>query len=367
VRSSRRLEAECQRNVEVMWLLGRLQPEYKSIAEFRRMHSEAVTETGTELVAFARSVGLVRGETVAVDGSKFRAVSRAQRVRERDAVKRYLEQLDRADEQEEWVVEPSAVAAALEKLKQDPEPEARFMRTPDGKRPAYNVQTAVDTEHGLIVAQKVTTESNDQRSLLPMAAAAKQALGDPVALNVVADTGYSNGEQAQACEAQGILPHVPARRSVNNRGDGGLFDRSQFVYDEKTDTFRCPAQQILRRKQIQPQQKRVVYVASAQACGSCGLKAQCTNSPQRFVQRHLYEGALRRMQQRATAEMMRLRRCLAEPPFAALKYRIFGHPRFLLRGVSGAQTEMSLATLVYNLKRMLKVLGGVALRAALAA
>jgi transposase len=367
VRSSRRLEAECQRNVEVMWLLGRLQPDYKSIAEFRRMHSAAVTEAGTELVAFARSVGLVRGETVAVDGSKFRAVSSAQRVRERDAVKRYLEQLDLADEQEEWVVEPSAVAAALEKLKQDPEPEARFMRTTEGKRPAYNVQTAVDTEHGLIVAQKVTTESNDQRSLLPMAEAAKQALGDPVSLHVVADTGYSNGEQAQACEAQGILPHVPAHRSVNNRGDGSLFDRSQFIYDEKTDSFRCPAQQILRRKQTQPHPKRVVYGASAQACGSCGLKSQCTNSPQRFVQRHLYEGALQRMQQRASAEMMRLRRCIVEHPFAALKYHILGHPRFLLRGVVGAQAEMSLATLAYNLKRMLKVLGGVAFRAALAA
>ena len=171
-----------------MWLLGRLQPDYKSIAEFRRMHSEAVTEAGTELVAFARGVGLVRGETVAVDGSKFRAVSSARRVRERDAVKHYLAQLDLADEQEEWVVDPSAVAAALETLKRDPEPEASFMRTTDGKRPAYNVQTAVDTEQGLIVAQKVTTESNDQRSLLPMAAAAKQALGDPVSLNLVADS-----------------------------------------------------------------------------------------------------------------------------------------------------------------------------------
>ena len=366
VRSSRRLEAECQRNVEVMWLLGRLQPDYKSIAEFRRVHSEAVSEAGTELVAFARRVGLVRGETVAIDGSKFRAVSSAPRVRERDAVKRYLEQLDRADEQEEWVIDPSAVAAALEKLKQDPEPEARFMRTTDGERPAYNVQLAVDAEHGLIVAQKVTTESNDERSLLPMAEAAKHAVGDPASLNVVADAGYSNGEQAQACEAQGIVPHVPVQRGVNNRGDGNLFDRSQFTYDENSDTFRCPAQQILRRKQVQPHKKRVVYVASPQICGSCPLKSQCTNAPQRSVQRHLYEEALQRMQQRAGAEMMRLRRCLVEPPFAALKYHILGHPRFLLRGVVGAQAEMSLATLAYNLKRMLKVLGGVAFRAALA-
>jgi len=157
VRSWRRLESECQRNVEVMWLLGRLQPDYKSIAEFRRMHSQAVTETGAELVRLARSVGLVRGETVAVDGSKFRAVSSAKSVRERDAVKRYLEQLDAADEQEEVVIDASAVQAALEKLKNHSEPEARFMRTGAGHAPAYNVQTAVDSEHALIVAQQVTT------------------------------------------------------------------------------------------------------------------------------------------------------------------------------------------------------------------
>src|SRR6266581_3000565 len=210
VRSSRRLEAECQRNVEVMWLLGRLQPDYKSIAEFRRMHSQAVTEAGAELVRFARSVGLVRGETVAVGGSKFRAVSSAKSVRERDAMKRYLEQLDAADEQDELVIDPNAVQAALEKLKNDPEPEARLMRTASGFAPAYNVQTAVDTEHALIVAQKVTDEATDNRSLLPMAEAAKQAVGDPPSLNLVADAGYSNGEQAQVCEAQGIVPHVPA-------------------------------------------------------------------------------------------------------------------------------------------------------------
>src|SRR5437667_10843775 len=155
IRSSRRLQAECQRNVEVMWLLGRLAPAYKSIAEFRRMHSQAVTEAGAELVRFARSVGLVRGETVAVDGSKCRAVSSAKGVRERDAVKRYLEQLDAADEQEEVVIDASAVQAALEKLKNHPEPEARFMRMGSGYAPAYNVQTAVDSEHALIVAQQV--------------------------------------------------------------------------------------------------------------------------------------------------------------------------------------------------------------------
>jgi transposase len=169
VRSSRRLEAECRRNVEVMWLLGRLVPDYKSIAEFRRMHRDAVTKAGAELVRLAREVGLVRGEWVAIDGSKFRAVSSAGTVREREAVQRYLEQLESSDEQDEVVIDPSAVAAALEKLKNDPEPEARFMRMAPGHAPAYNVQTAVDAEHGIIVAQKVTTDASDNRSLLPMA------------------------------------------------------------------------------------------------------------------------------------------------------------------------------------------------------
>jgi transposase len=366
VRSSRRLEAECRRNVEVMWLLRRVQPDYKSIAEFRRMHSQAVMQAGAELVRVARSVGLVKGETVAVDGTKFRAVSSAKWVRERDAVKRYLEQLDVADEQDDVVIDASAVQAALEKLQQDPEPEVGFMRTPEGKRPAYNVQTAVDAEHALIVAQQVTSEGNDQRSLLPMALAAKQALGSPKALNIVADAGYANGEQAAACEAQGLLPHVPQPRSSNNQGDGQQFDRAQFAYDQNSDTFRCPAGQTLTRQQLQKDRRRVVYAAAAEVCGACPLKPRCTQAARRTVRRHLYEDALRRMQQRATAEMMRLRRATAEHPFASLKYRIFGHPRFLLRGLLGAQTEISLATLVYNLKRMLNVLGGSKLREALA-
>jgi transposase len=366
IRSSRRLEAECQRNVEVMWLLGRLAPDYKSIAEFRRMHREAVTEAGAELVSFARSVGLVRGEWVAIDGSKFRAVSSAKSVGEREAVKRYLDQLERADEQDEVVIDPSAVAAALEKLKNHPEPEVRFMRMAQGKAPAYNVQTAVDAEHALIVVQKVTTEVTDNRSLLPMAEAAKQAVGTPEMLHVVADAGYSNGEQAESCEAEGILPHVPANRAINNQGDGTLFDRTEFVYDDQTDSFRCPAGQVLVRKQIQRSKTRVIYAAAAQTCAMCPRKGCCTNAPQRIVNRHLHEGALQRMNQRATPQAMRLRRSIVEHPFGTLKYSIFGHPRFLLRGITGAQTEMSLATIAYNLKRMFHVLGGQKLATALA-
>lgn len=137
-------------------------------------------------------------------------------MRSRDAVQRYLEQLDAADEQDEVVIDSSAVRAALAKLKSHPEPEDHFMRTANGFTPAYNVQTAVDAEHALIVAQKVTDEATDNRSQLPMAEAAKEAVGDPPTLNVVADAGYSNGEQAEACEVRGIVPHVPANRAVNN-------------------------------------------------------------------------------------------------------------------------------------------------------
>jgi transposase len=243
IRSSRRLETECKRNVEVMWLLGRLVPDYKSIAEFRRMHREAVAEAGAELVRFACSVGLVHGEWVAIDGSKFQSVSSVDRIREREALKRYLDQLERADEQNEVVIDASAVAEALEKLKRDPEPEAGFMKIGRQLTPGYNVQAAVDAKHALIVAHKVITDANDQRMLLPMAEAAKRAVGLPASLNVIADGGYSNGEQAEACELQGIVPYVPRRRTANNQGDGKLFHHTEFSYDRATDTFRCPAGQ----------------------------------------------------------------------------------------------------------------------------
>jgi Transposase DDE domain len=137
--------------------------------------------------------------------------------------------LENADQQDEVTMDERAVAAALEKRKNDPEPEARFMRMANGLAPAYNVPTAVDAEHAIIIAQQVTTEANDQRSLQPMAEAAKQALGMPERLHVVADAGYSNGEQAERCEAQGIVPHAPTNRAINHQGDGTLYDRRLFV------------------------------------------------------------------------------------------------------------------------------------------
>ena len=368
IRSSRRLESECRRNIELMWLLGRLAPDHKTIAEFRRMHRDGVTAAGAELVRLARSVGLVKGEWVAIDGSKFHTVSSERSVREREALERYLEQLEQTDQQDEVVIDPGAVASALEKLRQHPEPEAGLMRTSRGLIPAYNVQAAVDAEHALIVAQQVTVQAGDNCCLQPMAEAAQAAVGGLAKpINVVADAGYSNGEQAEACETKGILPHVPASRGVNNQGDGTLFDRTEFTYQPESDTFLCPAGQALTRKQLSRKDRTVIYAGQPDVCGTCALKSQCTTSSRRLVTRHLHEEALQRMQKRATPEAMQLRRSIVEHPFANLKYRIFGHPRFLLRGLRGAQTEISLAVAAYNLKRMLNIMGGHKLHAALLA
>lgn len=368
IRSSRRLEAECRRNVELMWLLGRLYPDHKSISEFRRVHREAVTQAGGQLIQFARGAGLIRGEWIAIDGSKFRAVSSAKGVREREAMAHYLARLESADSEDAGVtIDATAVAAALEKLKLHPEPEARFMVSQGGHAPAYNVQTAVDAEYALIVAHEVTTEAADNRSLQPMAEAARKAVGDPDTLNVVADAGYSNGRQARMCEEQGIVAHVPSNRSINNHGDGKLFDRNVFAHDPKTDTLRCPAGQSLYRKQQHRKDRIWLYAAQAEACGACALKARCTTGERRYVTRHWDDEILTQMNQRATPEVMRLRRSTVEHPFGTLKYRIFGHPRFLLRGRRGAQTEMSLAVLAYNLKRMINILGAGTLSARLAA
>jgi transposase len=358
LRSSRRLEAECRRNVELMWLLRRLYPDHKSIAEFRRMHRDAVTGAGAALVRLARVCGLIRGEWIAIDGTKFRAVASADSVRERQALEKYLDSMESADAEPQAVIDPSAVQAVMDKLKQHPEPEVGFMRVAGTIAPAYNIQTAVDAEHALIVTHAVTLDAGDNRSLQPMAEAAQAVLGEAAPVNVVADAGYSNGEQAAACEALGMLPHVPANRAVNSQGAGTLFDRSAFHYQPETDTFLCPAGKTLQRKQLYRRDRAVFYQAQASDCATCLLKSGCTKAAQRIVSRHLDEKVLDRMHQRATPAAMRLRRSTVEHPFAILKYRIFGHPRLLLRGLTGARTEISLAVMAYNLKRMANLLGG---------
>jgi transposase len=356
IRSSRRLEAECRRNVELMWLLGRLYPDHKSISEFRRMHADAVTAAGADLIRFARSCGLIRGEWIAIDGSKFRAVASVDSTRERLDLQRYLESVKKADEEEQRDIDPSAVQAAIEKLKRHPEPEAGYMLVRQTALPAYNVQTAVDAEHALIVAHAVVLDASDIRCLKPMADAAKDAL-QLEKFNIVADAGYSNGEQFAHCEAAGMTPYVPVMRTVNNQGDGTLFGRTDFRYDQKSDTYICPGDKRLLRKHTNRKDRYTMYKASSADCGACALKARCTQAPRRGLARHLYEDALNRMQERITPEAMRLRRCTVEHPFATIKYRIFGHPRLLMRGLDGARVEIGLAAMAYNLKRIANVLG----------
>jgi len=363
IRSSRRLEAECIRNVELMWLLGRLYPDHKSIAEFRRVHHEAVTNAGASLVRFARSCGLIRGEWIVIDGSKFRAVANGDSVRDRDALRRYLDSMEQSDAEQQATIDPSAVYAAIEKLRTHPEPEVGFMRIAGGISPGYNVQNAVDAAHALIVTHTVTLDAADHRCLLPMAEAASLALGNPATLNVVADTGYSNGEHATRCEEIGIVTHVPAKRSVNPHG---LFDRSAFNYQAESDTFICPEGKTLTRKQLNRPMRSIRYEAAVKDCKACPSRSLCTKSAWRVVSRSIDDDALNRMNARATPAAMRLRRTTVEHPFGTIKYRIFGHPRLLLRGLAGAQTEMSIAIMAYNLKRIVKVLGATNLTQALA-
>jgi transposase len=356
IRSSRRLEAECCRNVELMWLLGRLYPDHKSIAEFRGLHHDAVVAAGAELVGFARSCGLIRGEWIAIDGSKFRAVASIDSTRERIALTRYLEGIEKADKEQQVSVDPSAVQVALEKLKQHPEPEAGYMLVRQTALPAYNLQTAVDSEHALIVAHDVVLDASDIRCLKPMAEAAKLAI-QKNSFNVVADAGYSNGEHAAHCEAAGMMPFVPVMRTVNNQGGGTLFGRTDFQYEPESDSYVCPGDKRLLRKHTNHKDRYTMYKASSSDCAACPLKPRCTQAPRRGLARHLYEDALNRMEERVTPEAMRLRRSTVEHPFATIKYRIFGHPRLLMRGLAGAKAELGIATMAYNLKRIMKVLG----------
>jgi hypothetical protein len=339
-----------------MWLLGRLYPDHKSISEFRRIHTDAITAGGAALIRFARSCGLIRGEWIAIDGSKFRAVASIDTVRDRVALQRYLDSVGKADAEHEAKIDQSAVQAALEKLKQNAEPEAGFMLVRQQALPAYNIQTAVDAEHALIVAHAVVLDASDIRCLRPMAEAAKQAIGVD-SFNVVADAGYSNGEQVAHCEAAGMMPFVPVMRTVNNQGEGTLFGRNDFRYEPDSDTYICPGDKMLLRKHTNHKDRYTMYKASSIDCAACSLKSRCTQAPRRGLARHLYEDALNRMQKRVTPEAMRLRRCTVEHPFATIKYRIFGHPPLLMRGLIGVRAEIGIATMAYNLKRITNVLG----------
>jgi transposase len=396
VRSSRRLERECSRNVEVMWLLRRLAPDFKTIADFRRDNSTAIIGTCRAFVLFCRDQGLFTARLVALDGSKFRAAASTKRVMGRREIAEETARLDRriaeylADLDESDASEPdeapSATAAALQALKArraeldrlaakldaearntlvEGEPDARPMGIGKGpKPPSYNVQTAVDADTGLIVHHEVTSEPNDTRQLHPMAKATKDVLG-VASLTVVADAGYSSGTAAAACEADGITACVPTNRSIHSQGGGTLFGRSAFIYQPQADAYICPAGHVLARKQVMHRDRLILY--AARDCAGCSLKPRCTTAERRFVSRHLHEDALERTNARFQADpsLIRQRRCASEHPFGTIK-RMTAGGRFLTRGLKKVSGEAALSVLAYNIIRAINLVGATTLRARLA-
>lgn len=386
VRSSRALERECHRNVECMWLLGRMAPDHKTIAEFRRCNPQALVAVCAAFIQFARSNKLVAGTTVAIDGTKLRAVAShkavrgarelaAQAQRNAEEIAAYLKLLDAQDSREaDRSIKADDVQHALAQLKAkgqaiqqeveqlaatgrtakvQTEPEARVMRSLHGA-PGYNLQTAVESQSHLIVHHEVTMDGNDQRQLQPMAEAASRTLEAPC--TAVADAGYANGEQIAALDEKGITSYVAVNRAVNTHG---LLDKSAFSYDAEADCYACPAGKPLKRQKISRHTKMVIYAAKPADCGNCPTKPACTNAHKRSITRHLHEDALRanaqRIQQRP--EMMKLRRQTVEHPFGTIKHQILGNARLLMRGLQGATAECSLAVLAYNLKRAFNMKG----------
>src|ERR1700736_3556643 len=395
VRASRRLEAETGRNVQVMWLINRLTPAFKTIADFRKDHTGAIVGVCRGFIRFCREQSLFGAELLAIDGTKIAAVaSRKQvitpkRIEKMNAaidrkIADYLASMDEADREEPEVAGAQAdVAAAIETLKAQKvrlqgqaqelaarglkqlvvtEPEAKLMRTPHGHAVAYNAQIAVDAEHKLIVAFELTNEGNDQQQLHPMAVQGKEAVGlDEV--TVLADTGYSNGEHGALCEQEGITAIVPRAETVNPHG-AQYFSRDTFTYDPASDSWHCPAGATLSLYKTSHTEKKKEYTTAA--CGSCPLKSQCTKAARRVIVRDFYEDARQAMHRRAMADpvWMKHRRQMAEHPFGTMKW-LMAHPRFLVSGLRKAKAELALGVLSYNLKRVINILGVPALLEAL--
>lgn len=389
VRSSRRLQREAERNVEVFWLINRVRPSYKTIADFRKDHAAAIVQVCRAFTEFCLDQALFGGEVVAVDGTKIAAVASRKNVitpkvlSDRLAaldrkIGDHLKAMDEADRQDEKEpvegVDVTGALAALKERRADiqrqveemakeglsqrvlGEADARLMRTAHhGHQVAYNAQIAVDAKHDLIAAFDLTSEGNDQRLLHPMAEQAKAVLGVD-GLTVVADTGYSNGEHGDLCEKAQITAIVPRPETVNPKGEE-FFGRDAFGYDEQGDSYRCPAGQTLRLRRVsQTEQKKEYW--NNKACRSCPLKPQCTRAGRRSIVRSFHEDAREAMHQRARSDprWMKLRMSLVEHPFGTMKW-MMGYPRFLLRGSLKARAELAFAVMGYNLKRVINILG----------
>lgn len=401
IRSSRKLERETQRNLEVIWLIQYLRPDHKTIANFRRDNLEPLQAVGREFTQWCRQLDLFGGELVAIDGSKFQAVnsrnrnftatklSRALQLLERQ-IKTYLTVLDEQDTQEAGILEP-AVAQAMQKLTRLHErqahyqtlqaaltasgetqlsltdPDSRAMPTGHTTTVAYNAQIAVDAKHHLIAAHEVTSVTHDHSALARMARAAKQTL-QVDHLDALADQGYYDGDEIAACLAEHITPWITRPITSANR-KYGLFTKDDFDYDRARDLYRCPAGAVLPRTSTTIEKGRAMhrYRAPLATCRACSLRSRCNRSTQdgrrlsRLVNEHVLDDMARRVQQHP--ERMRLRKQLAEHPFGTLK-RALHQGYFLMRRLPKVSTEMSLSVWAYNFKRAVAILGVPALLAA---
>ena len=400
IQSSRRLEREAQRNVELMWLTGRLMPDFKTIANFRKDNGKAIRAVCRQFVVLCQQVGLFSEALIAIDGSKFKAVNnrdrnftsaKLQRRMEEieSSINRYLSALDTADRQEPVIAQAKTerlhgkVAALKTKMQELKEIEARLNETPDKQISltdpdarsmmtrgtgivGYNVQTAVDAKHHLIVAHEVTNDGSDRSQLSPMAKLARQAIGTEK-LSVVADRGYFKSEEILACHQSDITVHVPKPMTSGAKADG-RYNKTDFIYDTETDEYKCPAGQRLIWRYASVEKGLKLHTYWSSHCQSCELKAQCTPSTQRRVRRWEHESVLENMQHRLdqAPEMMRIRKQTVEHPFGTLKAWM-GATHFLTRTLPRVSTEMSLHVLAYNIKRVIKILGSAALIEAITA
>jgi transposase len=393
VQSSRRLEREAGRNVEVMWLTGRLVPDHKTIADFRKDNGPAIRKVCAQFVALCRELGLLANASVAIDGSKFKAVNtrdknftRAKMERRlaqiEESVARYLSQLDTADRHEpsEALAAKTAhlkeklakLASELQRLKglekemlASPDqqisltdPDSRSMAT-SGRGSGvvgYNVQIAVDTEHHLIVTHEVTNTGSDRSQLAKMAKQAKHVL-DAEHLDVVADRGYFNSPEIMECEQADITVTLPKPMTSGAKSDG-RFGKQDFVYLPTEDVYRCPAGEKLTYRYTNEEAGKTLRHYWATACPHCPLKPECTPAPQRRISRWEHEHVLEVVQQRLdeNPQAMRQRRETAEHPFATLKMRM-GATHFLMKRLPKVATEMALHVLAYNLTRVMNIIG----------
>jgi transposase len=387
VHSSRRLEREAQRNVELMWLTGRLAPDFKTIADFRKDNGEATRLVCREFVMLCRKLNLLTHTLIAIDGSKFKAVNNRdknftrakmkRRLAEVEAsIERYMGELDRADESappEDTRSMDEKVAALKDEMDRLKKFEVRMLEAPDQQLSltdpdarsmksrgkgivGYNVQTAVDTQHHLIVAHEVTNTGSDRRALTRMASKAKAEL-QVETLTVFADRGYYNSHEMRACEQNEIVTYVPNSATSNNKAKG-QFDRSEFIYLAEDDEYACPAGERLVYRFTRTEAGRELRRYWSSACPRCPLKAKCTPAPERRISRWVHEDVLERARDRLAErpDAMQIRRATVEHPFGTLKYWM-GSTHFLTKTLDRVSTEMSLHVLAYNLKRAINLVG----------